>query len=128
MESGNLHRGILSIIKDDVSRIITARGHAQPKIDDNSLLVEIFKNYRVTGSSDKGLRLTYLGNKLLSRHYDSYAYRLSVTPTHKAFVALDTYMNWPYYVSNMNIVFYSKDDAAWYRLNGENLNNFVDFL
>lgn len=128
MESINLHRGILNIIKDDVSKIVYARGHAEPAIDDNSLLIEIFKNYRFTGNNDKGLRLTYLGNKMLSRHYDSYAYKLAVKPTHKAFVALDTYMNWPYYVSSMNIVFYNKDDAAWYKLNGENLNNFVDFL
>ena len=96
--------------------------------DKDQLGYKIFSNYRVTKNDTKGLKLTYLGNELLKRHYDSYEFKHDILPTPKMYLALDNHMQWPYYFTKKKMVLYSHEDAAWYRMNGGNIEDFVDFI
>lgn len=72
-----------------------------------------------------GLRLTYLGNELLKQHYSFYEYDHSINPTPKMYVMLDNTMEWPYYFTKKKMVMYSQEDSAWYKLNGSDINAFI---
>jgi len=72
-----------------------------------------------------GLRLTYLGNELLKQHYTFYEYDHSINPTPKMYVMLDNTMEWPYYFTKKKMVMYSQEDSAWYKLNGSDINAFI---
>lgn len=98
------------------------------KFDKHQLGYKIFSNYRVSKNDTKGLKLTYLGNELLKRHYDSYEFKHDIVPTPKMYLALDTHMQWPYYFTKKKMVMYSQEDAAWYRMNGNNIEDFTDFI
>ena len=37
-------------------------------------------------------------------------------------------MKWPYYLGRRIVIFYSQEDAAWFRLNGQNLNRYIDYI
>lgn len=124
MATNSLQRKILDTLRSDVVR--TLNQLHEPS--DIQLLKTIFKNYRRTGDTDVGLRLTYIGNRLLSKRFDSYTYTVNYSPNHAAFIALDRHMVWPYYVGSRIVVFYSKQDAAWFRINGEDLSNFAGTL
>lgn len=89
----------------------------------------LFKNYRRSGAGHKGLRLSYLGHKVLAKYYESYVYFIEEGPTpikNKVLVALDRKMMWPYYIGKNNIVFFSKTDAGWYKLNGYSLEALLE--
>lgn len=89
---------------------------------------KIFSNYRVSNKETKGLKLTYLGNELLKRQYDSYDFSHDIIPTPKMYLALDNHMQWPYYFTKRKMVLYSQEDAAWYRMNGNSIEDFTDFI
>jgi len=87
---------------------------------------KIFNNYRVSKQKGPmGLRLTYLGNELLKQHYTFYEYDHSINPTPKMYVMLDNTMEWPYYFTKKKMVMYSQEDSAWYKLNGSDINAFI---
>lgn len=96
--------------------------------DKDQLGYKIFSNYRVSKQDTKGLKLTYLGNELLKRHYDCYDFSHDIIPTPKMYLALDTHMQWPYYFTKKKMVLYSQEDAAWYRMNGNSIEDFTDFI
>ena len=66
----------------------------------------------------KGLRLTRLGYELLRKEYDNYPFALSketkVTAGH--ILALDKEMQWPYYLTNKQIVLFSEEDSVIFKL------------
>lgn len=66
----------------------------------------------------KGLRLTKLGYELLRKDYDSYAFahnkETKVTARH--ILALDKEMQWPYYLTNKQIVLFSEEDSVIFKL------------
>lgn len=96
--------------------------------DKDQLGYKIFSNYRVDKNDSKGIKLTHLGNELLKRQYDSYEFKHDIIPTPKMYLALDQHMQWPYYFTKRKMVLYSQEDAAWYRMNENNIEDFIDFI
>jgi hypothetical protein len=87
---------------------------------------KIFNNYRVSKQKGPmGLRLTFLGNELLKQHYNHYEYNHKINPTPKMYLILDKTMEWPYYFTKKKMVLYSQEDSAWYKLNGSDINAFI---
>ena len=76
---------------------------------------DIFYNTR-----KKGLRLTSLGYQLLRREYDHYPFPIEkeskVTARH--ILALDKEMQWPYYLTQKQIVLFSEEDSVVLKLVG----------
>jgi hypothetical protein len=102
--------------------------HKFINFDKDQLGYKVFSNYRVSKQDTKGLKLTYLGNELLKRHYDCYDFSHDIIPTPKMYLALDNHMQWPYYFTKKKMVLYSQEDAAWYRMNGNSIEDFTDFI
>lgn len=124
----NLHVQILSKLKDQVDlhfQKILGEMHAFNEEETYRIL---FENYRKINDQHHGLRLTPFGNNLLSKHYDFYKYKHEEKIHNKAYVVLDKSMKWPYYLGRQVVIFYSREDAAWFRLNGQNLNSFIDYM
>ena len=95
---------------------------------DSETLRSLFLNYRLLNGEHHGLRLTSLGAKVMQKEYDSYRYDMDIKPNHKAFMVLDQNANWPYYIGRKYITYFAEQDAAWYRLNSSNINEYVDYL
>lgn len=125
----NLHYALLGVVKPDLINMLDLHeSESNHSVSDSYLLKQMFKNFRTSTVKSKGLRLTYTGMLLLRRHYTFYKYSNNERISNQALLVLDKEMQWPYYVSSSQVVFFSENDAAWFRLNGENLNDFVDFL
>jgi hypothetical protein len=126
--SNTLHEKILNCLSNDLSNfLIDTVGHAQAWTQSDQLAF-LFSNYRSINAQPWGLRLTAIGNKLLSRHYKCYRYEHNDTVNHKVLVGLDKNMKWPYYLTRTNVVFYSEEDAAWFRLNDNSLVQYVSCI
>jgi hypothetical protein len=96
----------------------------------DEILRVVFVNYRSDHGVSKGLRLTNFGNKILAKHYQTYKYTITDKINNLVLVNLDKSMKWPYYLGTRNnhVVFYSEEDAAWFRLNGNNIKNYVESI
>jgi len=94
----------------------------------SSLGYKIFSNFRIRNNKPEGLRLTRLGNELLKRNFDFYEYNHSTTPTPKIYLFLDQKMQWPYYFTKKKMVMYNQEDAAWYKLNGQDIEAFLETI
>jgi hypothetical protein len=123
--SFDLHEHILKSLRDDIIKYAYIEGN-EPT--DLNLLRVIFKNYRHTSKQRRGLRLTYIGDRVMSRRFASYSYETSEKISHKAILGLDKKMIWPYYIGKQHVSFYNQDDAAWFQLNGNNLNTYSELL
>lgn len=124
-----LHGIILRALQPKIAQQLAIITHTEEQqVDEQSQLSAIFYNYRTKNGVPVGLRLSTLGNKLLCQHFNSYKYQHSEKLNHKTLLILDKNMKWPYYVSNTVVVFYNQEDAAWYKLNGQNLNNYVEYF
>ena len=123
MNSDNLHVYILSVVKTEILK----QFDNQP-ISDQRCFRILFKNYRSTSNKHYGLRLSYLGDKIMSKHFESYSYEMDSSISNKALLGLDKKMFWPYYIVKKHVTFYSQDDAAWFRLNGQDINTYTDLL
>lgn len=119
---------ILEKIRQDIYSVLKERYGEQNSLTDKHLLALIFKNYRFRNGHHHGLRLTYLGNRVLAKHYESYSYMHGEKPTHKDLLVLDKQMIWPYYISKNTATFYSENDAAWFTINGANLSKFTEYI
>jgi len=87
---------------------------------------KIFKNFRLKDNKPTGLNLTTFGHTLLQRYFETYKYEIDIVPVGKTRVNLDRAMTWPYYIGKATIVFYHPDDAAWFKLGGNNLEYFAE--
>lgn len=119
MTCNDIHSFILNTVKKDIKLDVT---------DEKLLLRYIFKNYRYSTYQHKGIRLSFEGNRLLQKHFESFSYPLSERVAHTATIALDRNMLWPYYIGKQYVTFYSADDASWFQLNGKDLNSFSDYI
>ena len=121
-----LHDKILEALQEDLIHMLPALSDAQA----SQLLKKLFKNYRVNKqrSHSTGLRLSTLGNQLMHKHYRAYDYKYQGKRNHSVLIALDKNMQWPYYIGSTVITFYSEQDAAWFGLNGNNIENFVNYI
>ena len=84
----------------------------------NSKCHYMFSNFRMVNRTPTGLRLTNKGYKLLNRFFDSYEFETNEDLTGSILLALDKNLKWPYYIDNRRIIFYSQEDAAWFKLGG----------
>lgn len=123
-----LHTGILNMIHDDLVPILNKGRRNLGNYTEANLMRAVFRNYRKTAGKHRGIRLTTLGNQLLRNHYVAYDYIIEHKVSNKALLTLDQHMTWPYYVGKTRVSFYSENDAAWFTLNGNNLDDFVDYL
>lgn len=121
----NLHEFLLNTVRVDIIKYAYVDGDDPT---DLNLLRLIFKNYRHTSKNRRGLRLTYLGNRVMRKHFASYNYENTEITSNKAILGLDKNMLWPYYISNKHVTFYNQDDAAWFRLNGSDINTYTNYL
>lgn len=97
-------------------------------VTDNEFYKVMFRNFRTKNGEPHGLRLTGVGNNLLQRIYDAHTYQVEGTINHLVFVQMDLHMKWPYYVGRKLATFYSTDDAAWFRLNNNDLKLYTEHL
>lgn len=97
-------------------------------ITDIQFYKAVFKNFRHKNGEPHGLRLTGVGNNLLKRIYDAHTYAVEGEINHLVFVQMDLHMSWPYYVGRKNATFYNTDDAAWFRLNNNDLKLYTEHL
>lgn len=95
-------------------------------IPKETLGYKIFSNFRLKNGLPQGLRLTSLGNELLKRNFEYWDFSHDIQPTPKMYLFLDNKMEWPYYFTKKKLVLYCKEDAAWYKLNGNDIHTFVD--
>lgn len=125
-----LHSMILETVQTDIENYFLKEGIALPtKNQKEFLLKKIFKNFRrFKNGKQSGLRLSYIGNSLLAKHYEHHAYMHEDILTNHIILRLDQNMKWPYYISRTIAVFYSQDDAAWFKLNEGKLKDFVDYI
>lgn len=88
----------------------------------------LFTNYRVSNDQHTGLRLSYFGNKMMSSEFKEYKFEFQGKINHKTYILLDRNMKWPYYIGKKYVSFYSENDAAWFKLNDQDLGKYVDFI
>jgi hypothetical protein len=127
-QTANFHTQILSKIEPDV---LSSLHKIQPDVKQytkDEMLRIVFVNYRIVSGVPNGLRLTNFGNKILSKHYQTYKYSIEDEINNLVLVSLDKSMKWPYYLGTRSnhVVFYSEEDAAWFRLNGNKITNYVE--
>jgi len=95
-------------------------------IPSDKLGYKIFNNFRIRKGVPEGLRLTSLGNEILKRNFEHWEFSHDIQPTPKMYLFLDNKMEWPYYFTKKKLVLYCKEDAAWYKLNGNDMESFTD--
>lgn len=128
----SLHGTILRQVEQEVLKQLSQQ-KSNNKLDhltQYEILQALFVNFRMVEQIPYGLRLTSFGNKVLSKIYDQYEYEISDEINHKTFVLLDKSMKWPYYIGTRSnrVVFYSEEDAAWFRLNGNKILSYVESI
>ncbi len=121
-----IHRVILRSLREDLIGIY-------PNLDnskDHTLLKTLFRNYRWSSLSgvSQGIRLSVVGNQLMQKHYESHSYHYQGKRNHSVIIALDKNMMWPYYIGTGIITLYNQQDAAWFQLNGNDIEHFVSFI
>ena len=122
-----LHKYLLNELKQDYLHVLRRSGDT-PESSDYQFFADIIENYRLLNNKSTGVRLTYFGEKLMSKHYDKYRYKLNESPNNKVYVMLDKHMEWPYYIGKTYVTFFNRDDAAWFRLNNNDLIQFTEQL
>jgi hypothetical protein len=128
VSTNSLHLHILDAVQEDLCSLIEELSGEQETHSQKDLFALLFKNYRYRKNSHHGLRLSYLGNRVLSKHFQSHAFRIEKQPNLQSLVILDNQMKWPYYISKGMAVLYSDNDAAWFKLNGEDMSTFTGYI
>lgn len=130
MAEVSFHEKLLDKIKSDVLDLLRSSSKSPKSYSTDEIFRTVFTNYRVVSGQPAGLRLTSVGNKILSKHFNSYKYTIHDEISNFVFITLDKNMNWPYYLGTKSnhIVFYSEDDAAWFRLNGNSIKRYVESI
>jgi hypothetical protein len=128
VSTNSLHLHILDAVQEELCSLIEELSGEQETHSQKDLFALLFKNYRYRKNLHHGLRLSYLGNRVLSKHFQSHAFRIEKQPNLQSLVILDNQMKWPYYISKGMAVFYSDNDAAWFKLNGEDMSTFTGYI
>ena len=102
--------------------------YAWGPVTDKEFYNVMFKNFRTRKGVPYGLRLTSVGNSMLQRVYEGYSYHIKGDINHMVVVQLDQHMEWPYYVGRKVATFYNSNDAAWFRLNSNDLKLYTEHL
>ena len=125
--SETIHYQILEILKNDEvwERKLISRDY---DLLDTARFRLLFTNFRFVDNKPHGLRLTYFGEQLMTRHFTRYKFDTDYKANHMAMIKLDKNMSMPYYIGRKYVSFFGEDDATWFRLNDSNLNEFVEYL
>ena len=125
--SDTIHYQILEAVRNDVywEKKLMARDYELMDTDRFRLM---FTNFRHLNNKPHGLRLTYFGEQLMTRHFTRYKFDTDFKANHMAMIKLDKNMSMPYYIGRKYVSFFGQDDATWFRLNDSNLNEFVEYL
>tara|TARA_R110000744_G_scaffold311924_1_gene419330 strand:+ start:763 stop:1137 length:375 start_codon:yes stop_codon:yes gene_type:complete len=85
----------------------------------------LFKNLQISDTTCTGLRLTKLGNNLLSKEYDVYKFPMAEGLHNKLLLRLHDKMSWPYFLDKKCLYLYSEDDAMWLKMVGDDIEKFA---
>jgi len=88
----------------------------------------LFKNLQISDNVCSGLRLTKLGNTLLSKEYDKYTFPVSEGLHNRLLLKLHEKMQWPYFLQGKKLILYSEDDAMWLKLVSNDIEKFANSL
>lgn len=113
----SLHEFILKELKMD-----------SPAVSQQDQLASIFLNYRFSNGKHIGLRLTHKGMKALAKEFSCHKYEHNEIVSNKDLVYLDSNMTWPYYIDKGLVVFFSDVDAAWFKMNGDSIKEFSEYI
>jgi len=123
--NSTIHEFILDKLRTSMLSCFNDHEH----LTDYDLLKLIFKNYTHRGGKHHGIRLSPTGYRFLKKEFDAYEYEnTEYKMANQSLMKLDKYMVWPYYVSHRKVAFFSQEDAAWFRLNGGTLADYVETL
>ena len=130
MANASLHEQLLAKIEGEVRQSLEVVNKSPTSYSKDEIFRTVFANYRLVSGSPTGLRLTSFGNKILSKHFTFYKYPIQDEVNNFVFITLDKNMRWPYYLGTRSnhIVFYSEEDAAWFRLNGNSIKRYVESI
>ena len=130
MANSSLHEQLLAKIEGEVRESLQVVNKSPISYSKDEIFRTVFANYRLVSGNPAGLRLTSFGNKILSKHFTFYKYPIQDEVNNFVFITLDKNMRWPYYLGTRNnhIVFYSEEDAAWFRLNGNSIKRYVESI
>ena len=124
----SLHIKLADELEKDIISYTSRRLGDETSFTKDELCRIIFANYRIVDGVPHGIRLTPFGNNMMAKKYSNYHYKHDSKINNKTYIALDNIMKWPYYLSRKSVTFYSEDDAAWFRLNGNDINSYVDII
>lgn len=130
MTKVSFHEQLLTKIERDVVDSLQTNTTSPTSYSKDEIFRTVFLNYRIISGTPTGLRLTSFGNKILSKHFQTYKYPIQDEINNLVFVTLDKNMRWPYYLGTKSnhIVFYNEEDAAWFRLNGNSIKRYVESI
>jgi len=115
------------LLQDDIC-LYLSDGENSGNHTQQELLSAVFRNYKLQNNQHHGLRLTAFGHKMLSKHYANYGFEHNNLFNHSVILVLDKSMKWPYYLNKKKVFFYNQDDAAWFRLNDHDLNQYAQCI
>lgn len=88
----------------------------------------IFQNFRISNGKPIGLRLTTYGNNCMRRKFETFSFELSEPLIGTILIQMDQAMTRPYYLTKKKVQFYDQNDAAWFKLGGNDLKYFAGNL
>lgn len=89
----------------------------------------LFSNFRYVNSVPTGIRLSPFGLILMNTaKLPNYEFTLKERATGLTLIALDEHMIHPYYLDSNEVVFFGKDDAAWFKMGGGSLSGFSEMI
>jgi len=122
-----LHRLILESVNQRLCKHLEKAGFKEDFTDNDKLRL-LFHNFRISKDQTIGLRLSRVGNMVANKEWESFTYEHVGNISHRAYITLDKNMIWPYYIGKKYVTFYSENDASWFRLNGNNIAKYSEYL
>jgi len=109
----------------DIYREILGHVH---KTNPSVGLHQLFINYR---SSQNGLRLTPIGTNVLIEMgypYKDFCYNSSVLSSSKAYILLERYCTYPYFVSAGRLTLFDYDDSILFKMYGCDMDVWIEYM
>ena len=123
-----LHSLILESVNPRLEVYLEKAGYKNQTFSDNEKLALLFTNFRIKNNQGVGLRLSRIGNIIANKVWESFTYEHIGKISHRAYITLDKNMIWPYYIGKKYVTFYSDNDASWFRLNGNDIAKYSEYL
>ena len=118
---GQIHNKILELLEEYYNE----NPHKYFYGNTEEKLTQVFSNYRITEESPVGIRISNIGKTLLDPVLEKYTYDHEYEVSLGVLLHLDRNMLFPYHIDAQHITFYSKQDAAFFKMGGCDLKGFV---